>query len=265
MRLPGRGATALAAGGLRPGVCQVWWASTGDLRPQHDALLAPADLERRARLAEDDDRRHSTMASAVVRAVLGTALGVSPTGLVVDRTCPGCGRPHGRPRLPALPDLGVSVTHSAGCVAVAVLPGGAVGIDVEEVVRPGTDLDELASVVLAPEERAELARAPLGYRHRAFTTWWTRKEALLKATGEGLSTPLETVVLSPPWTPARVLRWSGTGPAWLSDLRPPAGLAGALAGLGRPPVAIEERDAGPLLDQTSRRLPGATTRSQRYP
>ncbi len=217
------------------------------------------------RRAGDEDRRRSTTAAAVIRAVLGTALGVRPADLVIDRTCPGCGRPHGRPRLPTLPDLGLSVTHSAGCVAVAVLPGGAVGVDVEELLRPDADLDELATVVLASEEQAELSRASAGSRHRAFTTWWTRKEAVLKATGEGLATPLDTVVVSPPWTPARVLRWSGLGPAWLSDLRPPAGLAGALAGIGGPPIAVEERDAGPLLDQTSRRLPAATTRSQRYP
>jgi 4'-phosphopantetheinyl transferase len=140
-----------------------------------------------------------------------------------------------------------------------------VGIDVEEIGRCGTDLDELADAVLAPEEKASFARVPAASRERTFATWWTRKEALVKATGEGLSTPLDAIVVTPPESPARVLRWHGTGPVWLADLRPPAGLVGALAALGSPPAEVAHRDAGPLLDQTSRRLSGATTRSQRCP
>jgi 4'-phosphopantetheinyl transferase len=266
MNLPGRQAAALAAGGLRPGVVQVWWATTSAVRPEHDVLLAPADLARRARLARADDRLRSTAAAAVVRAVLGTALRVPPAELTVDRTCPTCGAAHGKPRLPDVPDLHFSVSHSGSCVVVAVRAGSPVGVDVEEVGRFGpAELDELAGATLAPEERDQLARRPAAGRAPAFTTYWTRKEAVLKATGQGLGAPLGDLVVSAPSEAPRVLRWTGAGPVWLRDLPAPPGFAGALAGLGAPPAEVAQRDAGPLLDQTSRRLSGATTRSQRYP
>ncbi|MGY1621450.1 4'-phosphopantetheinyl transferase family protein [Geodermatophilus sp. SYSU D00965] len=266
MSLPGRQAAALAAGGLRPGAVQVWWAATSTLRPEHDVLLAPADLERRARLARAEDRQRSTAAAAVVRAVLGTALAVHPAELGIDRTCPECGAAHGKPRLRDAPEVHLSVSHSGSCVVVAVQAGSPVGVDVEEVGRfDPRELDELAEAVLAAEERDQLARRPAAARAQAFTTYWTRKEAVLKATGQGLGATLDELVVSAPSEPPRVLRWAGAGAVWLRDLPAPPGFAGALAGLGSPPAEVAHRDAGLLLDQTSRRLSGATTRSQRYP
>jgi len=82
-----------------PGVCQVWWARPGDVRPEHDALLGEADLVRRARLACPADRQRLTAGAAVARLVLGAALGTPPAALRIDRTCHACGSPHGRPRL----------------------------------------------------------------------------------------------------------------------------------------------------------------------
>jgi 4'-phosphopantetheinyl transferase len=60
-----------------------------------------------------------------------------------------------------------------------------VGIDVEAIGRHGDD-DALLARVLAPEERAALRRLPPARRDAAFTDIWCRKEAYLKALGEGL-------------------------------------------------------------------------------
>jgi 4'-phosphopantetheinyl transferase len=252
---------------LLPGLAQVWWARAEEARPEHDALLTPADQARRSRLRRAADRRRSTVAAAVVRLVLGAHAGAEPTALWIDRTCARCGGQHGRPWLPEVPDLQFSVTHSAGWVAVAVFRGCPVGVDVEEVgLFDDGELGSIADQALAPEERAELARLPVEDRARAFTTYWTRKEALVKATGEGLATPLDRLVVSPPAAPARVLRWAGHDErASLHTLDAPPGLVGALAVVGRTPLRVYEERADELLDQTSRRLPGATTRSQRYP
>ena len=238
---------------LAPGTCQVWWAAPDDLRPEHDGLLADADLARRDRLRLAADRQRLTAAWAVARLVLGAATGVAPDRLEVDRTCPGCGAQHGKPWLPTAPELHLSVAHSGGCVAVAVAHRSPVGVDVEAVVElaGAAELDLLAGGTLAAEERAELARYPAEHRASAFTTYWTRKEAVLKATGDGLSTPLETLVVSPPSCPPRVLRWPPTAVpvAGLSmhALHPPAGSVAMLAVLGDAPTRVVEADAGPLL------------------
>ncbi len=249
-----------------PGVCQVWWARPGDVRPEHDALLGEADLARRARLARPADRERMTAGAAVARLVLGTALGTSPADLRIDRTCPTCGSPHGRPRLADTDRLDFSISHSAHCVVVAVLPGGRVGVDVEEVGRfaPG-ELEELAACALSDAEREHLTRLPAAAQPCAFTVCWVRREAVLKATGQGLDVLPDELVLTPPSTPPRVLHRDGREPVWLRDVTAPPGFVAALAGLGTPPDDVVHRDAGPLLRQTSRRSSGPTTRSQRYP
>jgi 4'-phosphopantetheinyl transferase len=237
---------------LVPGVCQVWWAGLDDARPEHDALLSPADLQRRSRLVRVADRQRLTMATAVARIILGANLGRPPARVEIDRTCPGCGAQHGKPRLPDVPDLQFSVSHSGNCVAVALLRGSDVGVDVEEIGRfHAAELDEMAEYTLAAEERAELARRPVDTRAIAFTAYWTRKEAVVKATGQGVAAPLSELVVSSPSSPPRVLRWEGAAgrpvPLSLHSLHPPQGYAAALAVAGAPPTSVEERNAAPLL------------------
>jgi 4'-phosphopantetheinyl transferase len=144
----------------------------------------------------------------------------------------------------------VSVAHAGDRVAVAVCRQAAIGVDVEVLGRFGAaELAETAAAVLAPGEHVRTAAE--------LTTTWTRKEALLKATGEGLLAPLDRVVLSPPSAPPRVLRWDG-GPVRLHDLHAPAGHVGALAVLGARPHRVVEADGGPLLAATRDGAPPGT-------
>jgi 4'-phosphopantetheinyl transferase len=231
---------------LVPGVCHVWWARPGDVDPLHDALLAPVDLLRRARLRQQADRHRLTVATAVLRMVVGTHVGVPPAQVEIDRSCPGCGGQHGKPRLPG---LHASVSHSGGTVAVAIGLDGPVGIDVEEIGQHDpAELERLAVDVLAPEEQTALAQLTGRDRERGFLTYWTRKEALVKATGDGLGVPLDTVVVSRPSAPPRLLRWEGQAPGVsLHTLDVPRGVVGTLAVLGYQPVHVLGHDAGLLL------------------
>ncbi|HET6393803.1 MAG TPA: 4'-phosphopantetheinyl transferase superfamily protein [Blastococcus sp.] len=244
-----------AAPPLVRGCCQVWWARPEDVRPEHDALLDEADLRRRARLRRAADRRRLTAAAALARLVLGAHAGCPPGRLRIDRSCSRCGAPHGKPRLAGVRDLHFSVSHSAGCVAVAVRRGAPVGVDVEEIVPwAATELVDVALLTLAAEERAHLLGAPAGARAAGFATYWTRKEAVVKATGAGLTAPLEEIVVSAPASPPRVLRWDGPGgaaPPTLHTLRPPVGYVAALA-LVDGPADVVEADGAPLLRAAAR-------------
>jgi 4'-phosphopantetheinyl transferase len=267
---------------LPPGTCQVWWVRPDQVRPEHDVLLGPADLDRRSRLHLPADRQRLTAAAAVSRLVLGAAAGRPPDRLEFDRTCPRCGAPHGKPQLTGDSGLQFSVSHSGDSVVVAVARDIAVGVDVEEVGTPDpAELTDTAELVLAPSERRRLARRPESRRAQAFTTYWTRKEAVLKATGQGLTASPADLVVTPPSAGPRVLHWP-SAPVPLEQLalhplHPPRGLAAALAVLGPGRVQVVEGDGtallrqlpdrrvGQLLAQRSRRVSAATTRSQRYP
>jgi 4'-phosphopantetheinyl transferase len=221
--------------------CRIWWARTHLLRPKHLRLLTPVEHLRRDefRVAADADR--FTLAAVLLRVAGAAETGTDATLLRVDRTCPRCRRQHGRPRLPGL-DLHVSVSHSGDVVAVAVTAAGPVGVDVE---RTGPiDYRRLLDQALTPDEARTV------HNGHDFFVYWTRKESALKATGEGLATPMTDVGVTAPDAPARLIRY-GAGPApaaTMTDLNG-AGDEYAAAGtvLGPRPVRIEEDDAGPLL------------------
>lgn len=237
---------------LTTGTCQVWWASVDDVRPEHDGLLSDTDLARRSRLREPRDQQRLTAAWAVARLVLGTATGTPPDRLQIDRRCLGCGAPHGKPWLPAAPDLQLSVAHSGGWAVVAVCRGAAVGVDAERMVQlEPAELDVLLGGTLAEQERTALAGLSHADRARAFTTVWTRKEAVGKAAGTGLPSSPSELVVSPATAPPEVLRWDGrdqdVGRSTLHDLHSPPGFSATLAVLGDGTVSVLETGAGPLL------------------
>jgi 4'-phosphopantetheinyl transferase len=214
----------------------VWWA-----RPVPPAdggrLVDLLDARERARLdrfRRDDDRARYLAAHALTRLVLAAAVGHPAAELEFDRTC-RCGQQHGKPVLLGGP--GFSLTHAGGLVGVAVHTRP-VGLDVEEE-RELTDLPALAAHACSP---AEAAPDP-----GSFFVLWTRKEALLKATGAGLSSPMAAITLGP----AGVVEWTGdgapTGPVWLRDLHPGPGYRAAIAGLGAEPADVRTEDGDALL------------------
>lgn len=232
------------SGSYRPaGAVTVWWAHPldPDTRPDLVGLLDAHERARLRALRREADRARYLAAHALARIVLGEQVGVDPDALRLDRTC-RCGDQHGKPRLAERPESpGFSLTHSGNLVGVALGPGP-VGLDVEHR-RPLTSLDGLAEHVLSPAERA---RGELDAR--TFLVVWTRKEALLKATGEGLSSPMDAITLSGPQEAPRVHGWDGGPhrPMWLADLdAPEPDHPAALAGFGEraPAVTMADGDA----------------------
>jgi 4'-phosphopantetheinyl transferase len=160
--------------------CRVWWAAPGLARAWHDDLLTPAERDRVAKLVREVDRRRLIVGNALLRLAVQSVIGEPP---VIDRTCPDCGRPHGKPQVVGH-DVHVSVSHSGERIAVALTLAAPVGIDVEEITDISTD--ELRRMVVAPGERVATG----------FFDMWARKEAVLKALGHGLRTPMTSLTLT---------------------------------------------------------------------
>ncbi|MCB2175169.1 MAG: 4'-phosphopantetheinyl transferase superfamily protein [Actinomycetales bacterium] len=221
-----------AGGGAR---CTVHVARVGREWDAASAeALSPAEQQRAARYRDDRARAQFVTGAILLRHAAGAALGVPADGVAVDRTCDRCGKQHGRPRLPGT-GLEASVSHSGGLVLVAVSTGPAVGVDVEEVaLRPGLDPLALAARTCSQDERRHISDV------RGFVTYWTRKEAVLKATGEGLRVPLTDVVVTPPHEPAGLVAWRGRlrPECRMLDLDVGAHHVAALALLTQEPVAV---------------------------
>lgn len=149
-------------------------------------MLDDRERSRYDRFRQDEHRMVYGVAHVGLRELLGAYTGAEPASLrMVSQTCPTCGDPHGRPAVDVEGAPHFSLSHSGAVVLIAVA-GTSVGADVEELPTSRT-VDQIAPR-LHPREREEIAAlVDPEDRRLAFARCWTRKEALLKGTGEGLS------------------------------------------------------------------------------
>ena len=143
----------------------------------------------------------------------------------------------GNPRW-AAPNAGIrfNVSHSQEIALIAVAHGREVGVDIE-FVRQLTDQEQLLTSNFSSREVAAFRLLPRQQQQAAFFAGWTRKEAYLKACGEGLSIPLDSFAVSlGPDDPAALLevRHDPMEPArWgMANLSVAPGYAGALVAEG---------------------------------
>ncbi|MEI2774694.1 MAG: 4'-phosphopantetheinyl transferase superfamily protein [Tetrasphaera sp.] len=186
-------------------------------------VLDAAERRREAAYRRVEDRDRFRLRASLLRRVVGDILGIAPRDVPVDRSCPGCGAQHGRAQIPGHP-LHVSISKSADLAVVAVTALGPVGIDIERYAATVTDV---AEHLLAPGETAGTPAELLAL--------WCRKEALVKATGDGLTVPLTEIVAER----GQPVRYPG-GPlsVQLHDVDLAPGYASALAVLTDQPVLI---------------------------
>ncbi|MGC5166503.1 4'-phosphopantetheinyl transferase family protein [Luteimicrobium sp. DT211] len=168
-------------------------------------------LTREARVA---GRPRADARDPLLRAMLADA-GIpapGPDGApLLVRCCVTCGsRAHGKPEAPGALEAGwhLSVSYAAGVVVVALTDEGPVGVDVEDVAAVAHA--DVRPVLLSDDERA----ARPAWTDRDVARAWTRKEALLKATGHGLAVAPSSVTLGDPDAPGELRRWpADAGPA----------------------------------------------------
>ena len=197
-----------------------------------ERFLAADELERAKRFLLRSARDRFTVARAVLRNVLSRYVSAAPADLRFHYT------EYGKPEL-ALPATSIrfNVSHSHGLAVYAVTTGAPVGIDVEYLHRRATmDRLKIAHRVFSDREYNELASMPRHQRGEAFLACWTRKEAFVKAIGQGLSCPLDQFDVTvnpedPPelrathWDPSETDRWSmasvDPGPDYIGALAVP--------------------------------------------
>ncbi|MBI1790832.1 MAG: 4'-phosphopantetheinyl transferase superfamily protein [Acidobacteria bacterium] len=173
-------------------------------------------------------RKTYTLARGVLRALAGSYLDTPAAGIEFRYG------PNGKPSL-ARADcrLRFNLSRSGDLAIYAFARDCELGVDVEEL-RPMPGLERIAAEFFCPEECADLAVVDESSRERAFFNCWTRKEAYIKALGDGLSLPLDSFRVSlHPEQPAALLEVRGqpdeAGRWSMRHLIPAAGYAGALS------------------------------------
>jgi 4'-phosphopantetheinyl transferase len=231
--------------------CQVWWARPGAAAPPLLDLLDEAERARWSRFMRAEDKARYLVSHAMLRLVLAVHAGIPPRELCFSTICRYCGESHGKPELAGSGQrLQFSLSHSGEQAVVAVCRAVPLGVDVEQV-RPGRDRLSLIPSVLSEAEQQAIEALPRDRRELAFLRYWTRKEAVLKATGHGLAIPLKSLTLSAHDAAPELVCWTAEppleGPVHFVDLAAAApDHFAALAMLGDR-LDVVERDAGTLL------------------
>lgn len=168
----------------------VWWMRTDDAEeslPQLEALLDDTERARAARFHFQRDRSSYIVAHALGRSLLSAHAGGDPTGwrfTIGDHGKPEVISPH-----PGL-RWRLNLSHTRGLAAAVLTLDHDVGVDVEW--RDRKSSIDLAEHYFAPAECAYLATVPPELAHEVFLTFWTLKEAYVKAIGKGLAQPLDS-------------------------------------------------------------------------
>jgi len=170
------------------------------------ANLADDEHARANRFRFDRDRRRFTAARGWLRALLGACVDADPAALRFEYA------EKGKPSLAHVADrddVYFNLAHSHDLAVVAVTRLAPLGVDVEYL-RPLTDAAQLVERFFSRRENEAFQALPEAQRTAAFFNLWTRKEALIKATGLGLSQPLNRVDVSfLPDEPATLLALDG--------------------------------------------------------
>lgn len=212
------------------------WVSTKTLSfDQVEALasnLSPQEKVRAAKFRRDEDRRIYIAAHALLRVMLAKTLKRSVADLRFGTEAQG---------KPVLLDsnLEFNLSHTADLAVVGLCRGRKIGVDAEWLGR-NVSL-EIAPMVLTSSECACLNAQSLERRERTFLKYWTLKEALMKATGQGLTLAPNSfeVAIAPPLVVTRPLAdlWQ------IHDIPAPTGYVAALAIEGPEDVTFDVSEA----------------------
>jgi 4'-phosphopantetheinyl transferase len=210
-------------------LCLLDVRSMGLAESRWQDLLSSDELDRAARFHFERDRQCYCVARGVLRALLGTSLGVRPQELSFQYS------DKGKPRLASRYSgrgLVFNVSHSGDLALLGFAYTGDVGVDIEKI-RDDFDSAAIARRFFSAREQDQLSRLPADQRHPAFFRCWTRKEAFIKALGDGLSHPLNQfdvsidssgpISLTTRPDPTEAERW------WLQSVEVEGGYAAAFA------------------------------------
>lgn len=201
-----------------------------DLAPWHDqlrGLLSPDELAKADRYIPSDKKLESVRCRGFLRALLGQRLGRDPRSLVFASIS------NGKPVLDPPTPLHFNLSHAGGWCLLG-LGTQPLGVDIQEH-DPRCDCGRLASRYLHPLELAQFTAA--ADQRLAFFRVWTRKEAVMKADGRGLSLDLTSfaVDLEAPRAALRAWQDPFLSALLISDLDVDSGLSAAWAAAGMAP------------------------------
>jgi len=170
-------------------VWRAWLKQPHSVAGRLAGTLSQDEQLRAGRFRFAQDRMSFVVARGILRNILAGYLQTDPGSIRFAYS------PNGKPALSTAIEkipLRFNISHSHGLAIYAVTRSCEVGIDAEYI-RPLDDLNAIIEVIFSPAERKLLHDLPAAEQLRAFFTGWVRKEAYVKAIGEGLARSIDQI------------------------------------------------------------------------
>jgi len=178
---------------IESGQVHLWATGMNDFADQAPALavlLAPEEQVRAARFKFAEDRNRFVIRQGLLRLILGRYLRLLPSTIQFQQG--RYGKPEVRTEAAGGAPLFFNTSHSSEIAVCAITSACPIGVDIERM-REIPEIQNIARRFFLPRETRTLMALPADSRLRAFYSCWTRKEAFLKATGEGIAESLAKV------------------------------------------------------------------------
>jgi 4'-phosphopantetheinyl transferase len=218
---------------LGPNEVHVWCACLDNLSAEMSAfwkMLTEAERARAQRFRFQVDHDRLIIRRGLLRVILGWYLPDAPGSIEFQESASG------KPEVTSQGGAGTlhfNMSHSDQLALYAISRAAPVGVDVERI-RPVSEFQDIGARFFHPRETANLQALPEADRLDAFYHCWTRKEAVLKATGQGIGNELAEIEVE--FVPGEVVRVlsirdeAHAAAGWsLHALQPARGFAAALA------------------------------------
>lgn len=180
---------------LLPGWVYVWFTPLSAAAVELETILDKTETRRYCSYRKQEDRKRALLSFGLLRLLLSGFLEKPPEEIRVLRECPHCRRPHGKPRVLEEYPIEVNISHSGNWVLTALTLNHPIGVDIEQRTSE-RHWKDLVSQVLSVEEYKEWEILSEPEKEVAFFQYWTQKEAILKATGDGLTVPMTNLTVS---------------------------------------------------------------------
>ena len=190
-------------------------------------LLSPDEKNRAQKFRFAKDSRNFIAARGILRSLIGKYLEINPAEISFQYS------KFGKPGIANNNSLQFNISHSQNIALFAFTKKFNIGVDVE-FVNPNIEVKDIAAKFFSTNEIMNLLALPEQQQALGFFNCWTRKEAFIKAVGEGLSFPLDKFevslepgkpakLLATHWDPKAVSKWS------MYSMSPGANFVGSLA------------------------------------
>ena len=194
------------------------------------SFLSDDEAARAGRFHFEKDRKRFIAARGILRKILGSYLNMPPGKICFEHSA------HGKPMLApghSNDRICFNLSHSGSLALYAVTRNKNIGIDIESI-RNDVSPEQVAQQFFSQNEISSLEKVDISKRSELFFQYWTRKEALVKAMGEGVSFPLEQIDVSKvdgkALSPIRLLNTGTDVSDWhIQDLFPAEGYTAAFA------------------------------------